>query len=333
MDLDAYVAAHRAHWNRLEVLLSRRGRLTGEEADELLTLYQRVATHLSVVRSSAPDAVLVERLSTLVAQARSAVTGAHTPAWRDVARFFTVTFPAALHRSAAWWLPTAAAFLVVSWTVGWWVATHPEVQSAILPPQAVQQLVDHDFADYYSSAPAAEFAFGVWTNNAWIAAGSLAGGVLLGVPVIVMLWQNAVNVGISGGLMWDNGRADVFFGLITPHGLLEITAVLVAAGAGLRLGWTVVSPGPRTRLQALSETGRETIGMALGLAMMLLVSGVIEAFVTPSGLPTWARVGIGVVAEVGFVLYVIVLGGRAVRAGATGDIAAAARGDRLPTVG
>ena len=116
----------------------------------------------------------------------------------------------------------------MSWGIGWWVASHPEVQSTLAPPAAVQQLVDHDFADYYSSAPAAEFAFGVWTNNAWIAAGCLALGVFLGVPVVNILWQNAANVGTVGGLMWAYDRADLFFGLITPHGLLEMTAVLIA---------------------------------------------------------------------------------------------------------
>ncbi|GAA4988540.1 stage II sporulation protein M [Actinopolymorpha pittospori] len=331
MDLDAYAAAHQAEWDRLEVLVGRRGRLGGAEADELVTLYQRVATHLSVVRSTAPDAVLVGRLSTLVARARSAVTGAHTPAWRDVTRFFTVSFPAALYRCAPWWLTTAVVFFAVCWGIGWWVATHPEVQAALVPPAAVQQLVDHDFADYYSSAPAAEFAFGVWTNNAWIAAGSLALGVFLGAPVLYVLFQNAANVGLTGGLMVANDRADVFFGLIMPHGLLEITAVLVAGGAGLRLGWTVVSPGPRTRLRALAETGRETVGMALGLAVVLLVSGVIEAFVTPSGLPTWSRIGIGVLAEVAFLSYALLLGGRMARAGETGDMALEDRGDLVPT--
>ena len=333
MDLDAYAAAHRAQWDRLGVLVARRRRLTGAEADELVTLYQQVATHLSVVRSSAPDAVLVGRLSALVARARGAVTGTHAPAWGDVARFVLVTFPAAVYRCAVWWVPTAVVFLAVSWGIGGWVATHPRVQAALVPDAAVRQLVDHDFADYYRSAPAAEFAFGVWTNNAWITAGCLVLGVLLGLPVVGILWQNAVNVGISGGLMWTYDRADVFFGLITPHGILELTAVLIAGGAGLRLGWTVVSPGPRTRAQALAETGRETVGMALGLAGVLLVSGVIEAFVTPSGLPTWARVGIGVVAETAFLSYVFVLGGRAVRAGATGDILAAGRGDVLPAAG
>ena len=264
-------------------------------------------------------------------RARSAVTGAHTPAWRDIARFVTVTYPAAVYTSARWWVPTAVAFFAVSWGIGWWVASHDDVQAALVPSETVAQLVEQDFADYYSSAPAAEFAFGVWTNNAWIAASCLALGVFLGVPVVNVLWQNAANVGVMGGLMWAYGRGDVFFGLITPHGLLEITAVLIAAGAGLRLGWTVVSPGPRTRLRALAETGRATVGMAIGLAGMLLVSGVIEAFVTPSGLPTWARIGIGVAAELAFLAYVVVLGGRAVRAGETGDIAVDQRGDLVPT--
>jgi len=333
VDLDAYVAANRPHWERLDDLVSRRGKLSGPEADELVTLYQRVGTHLSVIRSSAPNAALVGQLSTLVARARSAVTGAHTPAWRDVSRFFLSVFPAAVYVSMPWWLPTAIAFFAVSWLIGWWVAANPDVQGAMVPPEAVKQLVEHDFADYYSSDPAAEFAFGVWVNNAWISAGCLALGVILGVPVLYVLWQNAANVAIVGGLMWAHGRGDVFFGLITPHGLLELTAVLIAAGAGLRLGWTVVHPGPRTRLRALAETGRATIGIALGIAAVLLVSGVIEAFVTPSGLPTWARIGIGVAAEVAFLTYVVVLGGRAVRAGEVGDLAVRDREDVLPAAG
>jgi uncharacterized membrane protein SpoIIM required for sporulation len=333
VELEAYVAAHQAQWDRLTELVNRRRRLTGAEADELVALYQRVATHLSVIRSSAPDAQLVGRLSTLVARARSAVTGAHTPAWQEVTRFFVVTFPAALYRTMRWWVPTGLAFYAVAVAVGYWIGTTPDVQSKIAPPEQIQQLVEHDFADYYSSAPAAEFALGVWTNNAWVAAQCLVLGVLLCVPVVNILWQNAANVGVSGGLMIVNDRADVFFGLITPHGLLELTAVFVAAGAGLRLGWTVIDPGGRTRTQALAETGRATVGMALGLAVVLLVSGAIEGFVTPSGLPTWARVGIGIVAEVAFFAYVLILGRRAVRAGETGDVSAAERGDMLPTVG
>jgi len=129
-----------------------------------------------------------------------------------------------------------------------------------------------------------------------------------------------VNVGLIGGIMAANGKLPEFFALILPHGFLELTAVFIAAGTGLRLGWTLIDPGPRSRADALAEEGRATFSIALGLIAMLMVSGAIEAFVTPSPLPTWARISIGVIVEIAFLTYVVVFGSRAVRAGETGDL-------------
>jgi hypothetical protein len=113
--------------------------------------------------------------------------------------------------------------------------------------------------------------------------------------------------------------------------MLELTAVFVACGLGLKLGWTVVDPGRRSRSQALAEEGRALVVGALGLALVLLVSGLIEAFVTPSGLPTWARIAIGALAELAFLAWVFVLGRRAHLAGVTGDLRSDLRGDEPPT--
>jgi uncharacterized membrane protein SpoIIM required for sporulation len=325
VDLDAFVSTHADEWDRLE-RLSRRRRLTGAEADELVTLYQRAATHLSVVQSAAPDPALVSRLSTIVGRARAAATGSHDPAWRDVSRFFLRAFPAALFLRWRWWVATALVSIVVAVLVGAWVAGDPQVQAAGAAPDDVRQLVEHDFADYYTAHAAGGFAAKVWTNNAWVAAQCIAFGVL-GLPVLWVLFQNALNVGLVGGLMAAGGRLDLFFGLILPHGLLELTAVFVAAGTGLQLFWAWVNPGPRPRLQALAEEGRAAAAVALGLVVVLALSGVIEAFVTPSGLPTWGRIAVGATAEVAFLAYVFVLGRRAALAGETGDVEAAARGD------
>jgi uncharacterized membrane protein SpoIIM required for sporulation len=333
MDLDVFAAAHSHEWDRLDTLLRRHGRLTGEEADELVTLYQRAATHLSLVQSSTPDPALVGRLTTLVARARSAVTGARTPSWRDAVLFFTRVFPAAVYRSRRWWVPTALISTAVAALIGWWIATHPEVQSAIAAPEELRAMTRPGgaYESYYSSHPAASFAAQVWTNNAMAAGYCLVLGAFLGLPVLYVLFGNMLNLGIGLGLMGSAGRLDTFLGLLLPHGLLELTAVFVAAGTGLRLGWTVIDPGPRLRRTALAEEGRAAIGMAIGLTAVLLVSGAIEAFVTPSGLPTWARIGIGVAVELLFLAYVYVVGRRAALAGETGDLERADRSDTLPT--
>jgi uncharacterized membrane protein SpoIIM required for sporulation len=333
MDLDVFVSAHRADWERLDALLRRRRKLSGAEADELVTLYQRTSTHLSQVRSSAPDPALTGRLTSLVARARSAVTGAGRSSWRDVGRFFAVDFPAAVYRARHWWVPTALLCTIVAAAIGWWIGTHPEVQAAIAAPEELRRLTrpGGQYESYYSSHPAASFAAQVWTNNARAAAICLVFGALLGIPVLWVLFQNMLNLGVGIGLMSSAGRLDTFLGLVLPHGLLELTAVFVAAGTGLRLGWTVVDPGPRTRRTALAEEGRAALGMAIGLAAVLLVSGAIEGFVTPSGLPTWARIGIGLAAEAAFLAYVYVLGRRATDAGETGDVRVADRSATEPT--
>lgn len=124
---------------------------------------------------------------------------------------------------------------------------------------------------------------------------------------------------MNAGLMFDAGKGDIFLGLIIPHGLIELTAVFLAGGVGMRLGWSVVAPGNRPRGQVLAEQGRAVISVAVGLVAVLLVAGLIEAFVTPSPLPTFARIAIGVAAELAFLGYVFHFGRKAT-SGETGDI-------------
>ncbi|CDO28925.1 stage II sporulation protein M [Mycolicibacterium porcinum] len=320
MDVDAFVVAHRPTWDRLEELVKRRRRLTGAEVDELVDLYQRVSTHLSMVRSSSQDSVLVGRLSGLVARARAAVTGAHAPLWREFVRFWTVSFPVVAYRSWRWWLGSAVAFFIVAVAMALWISGNPAVLSAIGTPSEIEELVNHDFESYYSEHPAGSFALQVWINNSWVAAQCIAFAILLGLPIPYVLFQNAANLGVNAALMFSAGKGDLFLGLITPHGLLELTAVFLAAAVGMRLGWTVIAPGDRPRGQVLAEQGRAVVAAAIGLAVVLLVSGLIEALVTPSSLPTWARIGIGVLAELAFLGYVFHFGRKAVRAGETGDL-------------
>ena len=322
MDVDAFVLAHRGTWDRLEQLVDRRRSLTGAEVDELVELYQRVSTHLSMLRSagSGSDSPLVGRLSSVVARARSAVTGAHAPLSGAFIRFWTVSFPVVAYRTWRWWLGTAVVFFAVVLVISLWVGGNPEVQSAAGTPTDLQDLVNHDVVSYYSDHPAAAFALQVWANNSWVAAKCIALSVVLGLPIPFVLFQNAANLGVIAGLMFAAGKGAILLGVLAPHGLLELTAVFLAGAAGMRLGWSVISPGDRPRGQVLAEQGRGVVAVAVGLVAVLLVSGLIEAFVTPSPLPTLVRVGIGIIALAAFLSYIGYFGRRAVKAGENSDI-------------
>jgi uncharacterized membrane protein SpoIIM required for sporulation len=329
VDLDAYVLAHAHEWQRLEQLVHR-GRLQGPESDELVDLYAQVATHLSVVRTSAPDPSLVAHLSSLLAKARNKAVGTRVSTWRGFTSFFTERFPAALYRLRWWWLGTLAGNVVVTAVMMLWLLDHPNVEQSLLSPEEVDQLVNHGFEDYYSTYAASHFALQVWINNAWVSALCIAFGIL-GLPVIYLLFNNIQNLAVIGSIMHRHDHGQQFWGLILPHGLLELTAVFVAGGIGLRLFWSWIEPGELTRTQSIAREGRTAATVSLGLACVLMVSGVIEAFVTPSGLPTWARVGIGITAELAFFAYVFVVGRQAHNRGATGDIDARYLEDRVAT--
>jgi uncharacterized membrane protein SpoIIM required for sporulation len=330
VDLDAYVAEHTGEWRRLDSLAGRR-RLSAAEADELVVLYQRAATHLSVVRTRSPDPVVLADLSRLVLAGRAAITGDRRFSLRPVGRFLTTAFPGELYRTRWWWGGVALTLVVLAAVLMPYVAAHPEVARLFVDEGQIEQLVTRDFVAYYSEYRAENFAAQVWTNNALLTAQCLASGVLV-VPVIYLLGSNLLAIGVTGGIMIGAGKAEVFFTMIAPHGLLELTSIFVGAGVGLRIGWAWIAPGPyRTRGQALAERARSGMVVALGLVLVLAVAGVLEAYVTPSSLPAYLRVGIGVVVWLGFLGYAIGIGAAAHARSPSADVAPADRAAELPT--
>jgi len=319
MDLDAYAAAHRAEWERLAELGSRR-RLSGAEADELISLYQSGATELSAIKSTAGQTIVGDRLSVRLSQARLRFTGASANVLSQIPHFFGAALPAALYRLR--WLTLAVAFvtLAVAALYAAWALGDPEVLANVGSDAELTQLANEGFVDYYSSNPAASFTGLVWTNNAFIAAQCIAFGIT-GVYVPYIILTNAQNLGVTAAAMFAYDQGDVFFLYIIPHGLLELTAIFVAAAGGLRIFWSWIAPGTRTRAQALAEDARALFTVAIGLIFVLFVSGVIEGFVTPQPWPWPVKIGIGVLALVAFLAYMIIVGGRASRAGETGDLA------------
>lgn len=324
MDIDRFLARNQTSWERLAHLTRRAGtgvrRLSGPELKELVDLYQRTSSHLSYAQANFGDDALAARLSQLVAAAGAIVYGSRPKSLRTISRFFARTFPAALWRIRAFIGVSAVLTLGPAIAVGGWLANSPKAVEATSPAAVRQAYVNQDFAQYYSSQPAAAFATEVYTNNVRVALIAFAGGILLGIPTAALLVTNGASLGQAAGLFAAAGQSTKFYGLVLPHGLIELTSVILAGAAGLRLGWTVIDPGDRTRAAALADEGRRAIVLVLGVVGTLFIAGIIEGFVTGSSLPTAVRVGIGVAVELAFVVYAVGLGRAAAARGLTGGL-------------
>lgn len=318
MDIDAYAAAHGHDWAELD-RLARRSRPSGPEADELVRLYQSGAGQLSALKTATGDSVVADRLSMSLSRARLRFTGAGRNLFSQLPTFFVAQLPAALYRVRWLSLVLTLVTVVVAAVFAIWAANTPALLASFGSEEFRRQFAEQDFVNYYSESASTSFTGQVWTNNAYIAAQCVAFGIT-GVWVPYAILSNAMNVGISAGLMADQGRLDQFFLYIAPHGQLELYSIFVAGAAGLMIFWSWVAPGARTRRQALAQDGRALVTIAVGLTLSLLVSGVIEGFVTRQAWPWSIKIGIGTVALLGFLTYQWLLGGRAHRAGQTGDL-------------
>jgi uncharacterized membrane protein SpoIIM required for sporulation len=319
MDLDAYSAAHGAEWDRLARLGESR-RLDGAAADELIDHYQAGATHLSVIRTTVGESPQGDRLSLALSRARLRFTGTPAEPLRQVTVFFTHQLPAALYR-VRWVTLAIAAITALLFVVFFaWYSSDPRLLATLGSPAELEDYATQQFVGYYDANSEAGFTGQVWTNNAWLAAQCIMFGVF-GIWTPVVLLQTGTGLGTSAAIMAEYGRLDHFFLYISPHGQLELYSVFVAGAAGLMIFWAWIAPGARTRRQALAEDGRAFFTLVIGLTLTLLISGVIEGFVTRQDWPWPVKIGVGTVALAAVLVYQWVLGRRAFHAGQTGDLA------------
>ncbi|OKL50207.1 stage II sporulation protein M [Boudabousia marimammalium] len=314
MDIDALEAVRRPEWQRLEELLAKR-RISGAEADEMAALYRFVAADLSRIKQENADVDTVRYISNLVQRARGQMTRRRGHPMATVSRFVTAELPAALYL-ARWWIIAAYAFsIAVACAFGFYWYNNEDLLLSLAPESALRAYANDDFVNYYSENPAALFGTQVWTNNALLAVVSAVTGIT-GVVPIYILYGNSTMLGQTAAIVSYFGSPGLFFSYILPHGLLELSAIYVATGAGLRMFWSLLAPGRRTRMEAMGREGRALLTIGIGLILILLVSGIEEAYLTPSSLPVWLKITIGASTTILLWIYILVLGKRAADADA-----------------
>ncbi len=308
-----FVAGRRAQWDRLAVLVERASKrgvraLPPDEIDELALAYRAATSDLAIATTRGEDPAIVDFLNRLTARAHAIVYVATAASgWDRVRRFVVRDFPREVRRS---WAPIGFCIVltVVSALVAYGsVMNDPANAHALLPgmplPPVTKALHDSNFG--FDRAYSPEVASEIITNNVRVAAVAFAGGMTAGILTGWIILTNGIMVGALGALYVKAGFGPDFWATIAPHGVIELTSIQIAGGAGLLLAAGYLRPGRARRGDALVAAARRAVTLVLGVAMLLCVAGTIEGFVSPLRLSIPIRGAIGAATGVALLAYLL----------------------------
>ncbi len=291
-----FEARYGAEWDELErALQSLRGkkaksgeqRLSGERIAEL---YRRACEHLALARERAYPVYMIERLDLLTADAHQAIYQRREFGWTRLRALFAVDFPRAVRAHAAYVWIAAIVFVLPTLVLGVLVYYHPELILSVVSPDMAAQF-EEMYAENAQSVGRTRSADSDWTmfgfyirNNIGVAFQCFASGLFAGVGSLFFLAFNGAFAGAIAGYLTERGLGSTFYSFVATHASFELTAIVLAGAAGLRIGHATIAPGRRTRIQALVAAARESIVIVYGVTAMLLIAAGVEAFWSSS---TW----------------------------------------------
>jgi uncharacterized membrane protein SpoIIM required for sporulation len=292
--LSRFLSDRTPSWDALEALLRRAGsrpeRLGTDGVLELGALYRAAAADLAHARRAYPGDPVVARLELLVRRGRSLVY-ARSGARGSARRFFSRDYWILVRALGRWIGLASVALLGTALVVGVWAALDPAVDEVPRDEAggdgAAPPVGDRGLA----SSESAAFSSQLFTNNIRVTFMAFVAGLLCVLPGILIVAYNGAILGAVMGVAAANGNLANVLHLIVAHGVLELSCIVVAAGAGMAVGWAVVDPGEATRRAAVRDVARPTVLVVLGTMPFLVLCGVVEGFVSPAG---WSAVAVTV---------------------------------------
>lgn len=319
MRLDRWVQQRRPVWDRLAGIVDqvyRRGprHTAPEDVNEMVHLYRAACADLARLRAQQADPTLVREINRLVSSAHGQIYRGATRRRRfSLINFFLIRYPRLFRET---WKFTLASFVVCAASAAMaftTVQTHPEIVADILggaDQEFYGEKRPEDIRERFGHGPNPILSSVVTTNNIRVALLAFALGITFGIGTLFVLVVNGAMLGGLTGAFAASGVGGAFWMTVLPHGALELSAIVIAGGSGLLMGYALCCPGQRTRRRALREDALKAVQLAAGLIPAFIVAGVYEGFVTPTdAMPEEAKVALGVVTAAVFWLYLL-LGGR-----------------------
>ncbi len=301
---EAFVRERREAWARLQQLVdkaqkNRLGALGDDELHEMGALYRRASADLARAQtryaSTFAGQELVRSLNALVLRAHAQIYSAPPASPSRGLWFFLFGFPAAFRRH---WKPILlAALLMYGPALAAYLAVWANPQSATLfvPREVIAKVEERaqkklvtgwggntNYEGLASSPATSSF---IMTNNIRVTIMAVALGVTAGVGTATVLISNGLMLGGLAGAATNSHVDFLFWSVILPHGILELSAICIAGGAGLLIARAIYAPGDLARRDALKLAGNEAAQLLAGVAVMLILAGLIEGFITPTSLP------------------------------------------------
>ena len=291
-----------ADWKRLEELLARfesgnAGQLTDADVLAIPVLYRAALSSLSLARGISLDQSLVAYLESLCTRAYFCVYGTRTTLVERIAGFFLEDWRDAVRAvwretivsTALTLLGAVVAFVLTRAGSEWFFSFVPQDLADGRTPQAsAKDLGDVLFKTHDVDGLTVFSAF-LFTHNAQIAILAFALGFAACLPTAFLMLYNGLMLGAFFAIYADHGLGVDFGGWALIHGTTELYAVILAGAAGFKLGWTLAFPGEKTRLDAMTEAGRQAATVMAGVVVMLAFAGLLEGFARQLITATWLR--------------------------------------------
>lgn len=287
-----WLQKRQTHWQRLERLLDQSQRqglesLTPGELQELGLLYRQAAADLSTLREDPTGKSYARTLNLLLTRAHNTIYSGQKSSAKGIIHFYRHTYPQVFRRNLS--LVNAAFLLFVAGAIaGLFLAmTRPEFMHLFLGPGMMETIERHKmWTDSVVSISPLASSF-IMTNNISVTFVTFAFGMTAGVGTVYMMIFNGVMLGVVGAACWLGGMSLPLWSFVAPHGVLELPAIFIAGGAGLRIAQGMLFPGLLSRRDSLAKAGGEAVRLLLGTVPVLIVAGFIEGFISPSQTISW----------------------------------------------